>query len=214
MCCSCRTCRESSPVPRSQALRGGGGRRAISPWNFGELTEGLLGVLAGRRSHLPERVSFERMCAAVDTILSLQNPGGGFASYELVRGNPLLELLNPAEVFANIMIEYPYVECTTACTSLLALLQFDPRFLLFLIVTVRPSWLAETFHPFSSQLTLTLILHLPTSFRRHGDVGLFEKVSVVPRRRDPAGFEEGDRVDQDGAAGRRELVRQLGHRES
>jgi squalene cyclase len=55
------------------------------------------------------------MCAAIDTILSLQNPTGGFASYELVRGSPLLELLNPAEVFANIMIEYPYVECTTAC---------------------------------------------------------------------------------------------------
>ena len=55
------------------------------------------------------------MCAAIETILSLQNPSGGFASYELVRGSPLLELLNPAEVFANIMIEYPYVECTTAC---------------------------------------------------------------------------------------------------
>ncbi|GAA5874694.1 hypothetical protein JCM3774_004783 [Rhodotorula dairenensis] len=80
--------------------------------------EGLKSVLLLQElPHLPERVSFERMCAAVDTILSLQNPGGGFASYELVRGSPLLELLNPAEVFANIMIEYPYVECTTACVT-------------------------------------------------------------------------------------------------
>ncbi|GAA5998590.1 lanosterol synthase ERG7 [Rhodotorula paludigena] len=70
--------------------------------------------------HLPELVSYPRLCAAVDTILSLQNPAGGFASYELIRGNPLLELLNPAEVFANIMIEYPYVECTTACVTALS----------------------------------------------------------------------------------------------
>jgi lanosterol synthase len=38
------------------------------------------------------RRSYDRMCAAIDTILSLQNPTGGFASYELVRGSPLLEL--------------------------------------------------------------------------------------------------------------------------
>jgi lanosterol synthase len=38
---------------------------------------------------------------SVDTLLSLQNPDGGFASYELVRGSTLLELLNPAEVFGK-----------------------------------------------------------------------------------------------------------------
>ena len=41
----------------------------------------------------------------------------GFASYELIRGPAYLELLNPAEVFGNIMIEYSYPECTTACMS-------------------------------------------------------------------------------------------------
>ncbi|BGP56660.1 Lanosterol synthase (Oxidosqualene--lanosterol cyclase) [Rhodotorula sphaerocarpa] len=83
--------------------------------------EGMKSVLLLQKlPHLPERVSYARLCAAVDTILSLQNPGGGFASYELIRGNPLLELLNPAEVFANIMIEYPYVECTTACVTALS----------------------------------------------------------------------------------------------
>ncbi|GAA5933642.1 lanosterol synthase ERG7 [Sporobolomyces koalae] len=66
-------------------------------------------------------VTYDRMCQAVDVILSLQNPSGGFASYELIRGSPLLELLNPAEVFANIMIEYSYVECTTACVTALTL---------------------------------------------------------------------------------------------
>jgi lanosterol synthase len=39
------------------------------------------------------------MCEAIDVILSLQNPDGGFASYELIRGSSWLEQLNPAEVF-------------------------------------------------------------------------------------------------------------------
>lgn len=74
------------------------------------------------------------MCDAVDVILSMQNGDGGFASYELIRGAQYLELLNPAEVsvaclsyssiwvahavaqvFANIMTEWSYPECTTAC---------------------------------------------------------------------------------------------------
>jgi squalene cyclase len=41
------------------------------------------------------------MCNAVDVILSLQNPNGGFASYELIRGPAWLELVNPAEVFGD-----------------------------------------------------------------------------------------------------------------
>jgi lanosterol synthase len=44
----------------------------------------------------------------------MQNPDGGFASYELQRGPEWLELLNPAQVFGNIMVEYSYPECTTA----------------------------------------------------------------------------------------------------
>lgn len=34
-------------------------------------------------------------------MLSLQNPDGGFASYEVIRGPQWLELLNPAEVFGT-----------------------------------------------------------------------------------------------------------------
>lgn len=50
-------------------------------------------------SYTPELVSKERMCDAVDVLLSMQNKNNGFASYELIRGSHLLELLNPAEVF-------------------------------------------------------------------------------------------------------------------
>ncbi|KAJ3302144.1 Lanosterol synthase (Oxidosqualene--lanosterol cyclase) [Kappamyces sp. JEL0829] len=59
-------------------------------------------------------ISDDRMFDAVNVLLSLQNGDGGVASYELQRGPTWLELLNPAQVFGNIMIEYCYPECTTA----------------------------------------------------------------------------------------------------
>ena len=42
------------------------------------------------------------MCWAIDILLSLQNPDGGFASYELIRGTRYMELINPAEVFVGL----------------------------------------------------------------------------------------------------------------
>lgn len=61
-------------------------------------------------SYTPKPITIERMRDCVDTILSMQNPNGGFASYELQRGSEMLELLNAAEVFGNIMIDYLYPE--------------------------------------------------------------------------------------------------------
>lgn len=46
-------------------------------------------------------VSDDRLFDAVDTLLTMQNANGGFASYELVRGPQWLEWLNPAEVFGK-----------------------------------------------------------------------------------------------------------------
>lgn len=51
----------------------------------------------------------------------MQNPDGGFGSYECVRGGPYMELLNPAELFDRIMVEYSYPECTTAVLTSLSL---------------------------------------------------------------------------------------------
>ena len=65
-------------------------------------------------SGLPKRISDERLQQCIDTLLLMQNTDGGFASYEQARGGPWLELLNPAEVFDRIMVEYSYPECTTA----------------------------------------------------------------------------------------------------
>ncbi|EPS39819.1 hypothetical protein H072_6275 [Dactylellina haptotyla CBS 200.50] len=68
-------------------------------------------------------VSIERMRDAVDVMLSLRNPSGGFASYECIRGPKQLEWFNAAEVFGRIMIEYAYPECTTAVVTALVYFQ-------------------------------------------------------------------------------------------
>ena len=56
----------------------------------------------------------------MDCILSLQNGDGGWATYELRRGPVWLELLNPSDVFGDIMVDYPYVECTSAAVQALS----------------------------------------------------------------------------------------------
>ncbi|CAK7345821.1 unnamed protein product [Dovyalis caffra] len=53
-----------------------------------------------------EAIPVDRLHDAVNAILSLQNKNGGFASYELTRSYAWLEILNPAEIFGDIMIDY------------------------------------------------------------------------------------------------------------
>lgn len=71
-----------------------------------------------------------RITDAVDVLLTMQNKHtGGFASYEIQRGSEYLELLNAAEVFDRIMVEYDYPECTTAVVTVLSLFQkFYPEY--------------------------------------------------------------------------------------
>jgi lanosterol synthase len=73
-----------------------------------------------RVSYTPKLVSERRMCDAVDVLLSMQNASGAYASYELIRGPLWLEALNPAEVFGDIMTEFPYPECTTSAITALS----------------------------------------------------------------------------------------------
>ncbi|XP_055960214.1 cycloartenol synthase [Mercurialis annua] len=73
---------------------------------------------------LPEEIVGKPLCAkqmydAVNVIISLQNADGGFATYELTRSYRWLELINPVETFGDIVIDYPYVECTSAAIQAL-----------------------------------------------------------------------------------------------
>jgi squalene/oxidosqualene cyclase-like protein len=57
---------------------------------------------------------------AVHLLLSWQNEDGGWATYERQRGGAWLEALNPSQVFGDIMVDYSYVECTSASLQALA----------------------------------------------------------------------------------------------
>lgn len=55
-------------------------------------------------SFTPKLISDRRLFDAIDVLLTMQNPNGGYASYELIRGPKWLEWLNPAEVFGKSLI--------------------------------------------------------------------------------------------------------------
>lgn len=74
-------------------------------------------IMLQQMPEFPKLVSDERIKDAIDTLLTMQNDSGGFASYEPTRGSEYLEYLNAAEVFGRIMIEYDYPECTTAVVT-------------------------------------------------------------------------------------------------
>ncbi|KAH0773763.1 hypothetical protein KY290_010900 [Solanum tuberosum] len=59
-----------------------------------------------------EAIEPARLYDSVDAILSLQSKNGGLAAWEPAGASQYLELLNPTEFFADIVIEHEYVECT------------------------------------------------------------------------------------------------------
>lgn len=69
----------------------------------------------------PTLVDDRRIFDAIDTLLTYSNADGSCSSYEPSRAGPWMEMLNAAEVFGNIMVEYPYPECTTAVVTALSL---------------------------------------------------------------------------------------------
>ena len=97
---------------------------AAHGWPISDCTaEGLKGVLALHKAGLMEsslKISDERLQDAVNVILSYHNEDGGWATYENNRGFGWYEMMNPSEVFGDIMIDYSYVECSSACITALS----------------------------------------------------------------------------------------------
>ncbi|KAI0017177.1 terpene synthase [Xylariomycetidae sp. FL0641] len=86
------------------------------------VSEGLKSVIYLQKTPgFPQLLDDQRIFDAVDTLLTYQNKSGACSSYEPTRGSEYLEMLNAAEVFGNIMVEYDYVECTTAVIQALSL---------------------------------------------------------------------------------------------
>jgi squalene/oxidosqualene cyclase-like protein len=67
-----------------------------------------------------DRIGDDRLLDAAYFLLSRQNDDGGFGTYERRRGGPLLESLNPSEMFGSCMTERSYIECTASCVGALA----------------------------------------------------------------------------------------------
>lgn len=78
-------------------------------------------ILLQKVGGFPEALEDQRIFDAIDTLLLYQNDNGACSSYEQRRGGEYMEMLNAAEVFGNIMVEYDYPECTTACVTALCL---------------------------------------------------------------------------------------------
>ncbi len=97
-------------------------------WPVADCTaKGLSATLAIQETGLFKKsISDERLQQAVDVILSYQNKNGGWPTYELSRAPEWLEMLNPSEIFADIMIDYSWTECSAACV--IALLEIQQRF--------------------------------------------------------------------------------------
>lgn len=92
-------------------------------WPITDCTAEGLKVMLGDTE---QRLTKDRFTKAADLLLSFQNKDGGWASYENTRGPGWLEMLNPSEIFGNIMIDYSYTECSSA--SMQALAKFKNKF--------------------------------------------------------------------------------------
>jgi lanosterol synthase len=119
-------CRDQAACYRQQRKGAWGFSTKKQGYTVSDCTsEGVKSVLMLQKQSegYPELVPDLRLKDAIDVVLTMQNPSGGCASYEPTRGSVLLEHLNAAEVFGNIMIEYDYPECTTACITALHMFQ-------------------------------------------------------------------------------------------
>nr|AIU41743.1 beta-amyrin synthase [Chlorophytum borivilianum] len=68
-----------------------------------------------------EQTEPQRLYDAVNLLLSLQSKNGGLAAWEPAGAQKWLEMLNPTEFFADIVIEHEYVECTSSAIQALVL---------------------------------------------------------------------------------------------
>ena len=96
-------------------------------WPITDCTaEGLHAALELESRVSDDRIPERLLRDAAALLLSWQNADGGFATYEVKRGSDALELLNPSQVFGDIMVDYSYVECTSAVMQ--GLKAFTDRF--------------------------------------------------------------------------------------
>jgi lanosterol synthase len=123
-------CRESDRCYRQRRKGAWGFSTRDQGYTVSDCTsEALKAVLLLQDRGFSKLVSEQKCRDAIDTLLTMQNATGSFSSYEPTRGYEFLEMLNAAEVFGRIMIEYGYPECTTAVVTALKIFSdHDPTY--------------------------------------------------------------------------------------
>ncbi|XP_047307741.1 dammarenediol II synthase-like isoform X1 [Impatiens glandulifera] len=72
-----------------------------------------------------QKVDVQRLHEAVNVMLYMQSPeSGGFAIWEPPVPLPMLQVLNPSEIFADIVVEIEHGECTASIISALVNFKF------------------------------------------------------------------------------------------
>ncbi|XP_056167882.1 beta-amyrin synthase-like isoform X1 [Syzygium oleosum] len=66
-----------------------------------------------------EKMEPERLYDAVNVLLYLQSKNGGLPAWERAGAPDWLEVLNPTEFFADIVVEHEHVECTSSAINAL-----------------------------------------------------------------------------------------------
>lgn len=88
-------------------------------WPITDCTsEGLKAAIA-LEAQACDPISEDLLRDSIRLILSFQNPDGGWASYERQRTGSWIERFNPSQAFRDIMVDYSYTECTSACLQAL-----------------------------------------------------------------------------------------------
>lgn len=92
-------------------------------WSIADCTAESLLALAGSESFLPHPVPRKILEDGVRFILSYQNRDGGWGSCDRVVGPLWIEIFNASHVFADIMVDHSFAECTGSVLSALALIR-------------------------------------------------------------------------------------------
>ncbi|XP_071918864.1 lupeol synthase-like [Coffea arabica] len=96
-------------------------------WQASDCTaEGLKAALLLAQMPLElvgDKIEAGHLYDAVNVILSLQHKNGGFPVWEPEKACRWMEKLNPIEIFAEVIIERRYVECTSSAIQSLILFQ-------------------------------------------------------------------------------------------
>ncbi|NDH86688.1 squalene--hopene cyclase, partial [bacterium] len=92
-------------------------------WSIADCTAESILALVEATPFLPQPISAKIITDGLRFILSYQNRDGGWGSCDRVIGPSWIEIFNASHVFADIMVDHSYAECTGSVLAALALVQ-------------------------------------------------------------------------------------------